>query len=297
MHILILGKGFMGSRLVRRFSAIHGWRVDVLGSQDCDLTDEASQQHLRRIVTPDTCVLFTSTISRLREDSERSFFSNVRMAENVGLALSQCQYRSLVFCSSIDVYGRPPTESPISEETPVRPAGFYGHSKLASEFFLSSKLGHNQNLAILRLPGVYALDEGDPSALGAIFDKLRNNHPVNLSGGGRQVRTYVSVSELGSVVESIFTRRWAGLMNVGSSTSYSLLDSVSMMKEYLASTSPILATASNGTEFDLVVSSIRLHADFPDARSMSLASYLLSMTKGRAPYDLGRPSLSGDIDK
>lgn len=281
MHILILGgHGFVGSRLARYFTRLPGWTVEAPGSKDCNLTASSAVDYIRQRANAQTSILFCSTISRLREDSIRSFGQNVRMAENVAAALSECEFRSLMFCSSIDVYGRPPMESHIDEQTSLNPAGYYGYSKLVSEYILERELGYNRGLAILRLPGIYSLDDDDPSALGKLFNGLKSNRPVCLSGGGTQVRTYLSVAELASVVEDICLRHWSGLVNLGSSESYSIRDSAEMIKAFLASSSEIHAAPANGSEFDIVISSEKVRREFPSVALMPLERYLKDLQKG-----------------
>jgi len=274
-HVLILGgNGFVGRHLASRFAKIPEWKIDTLGSKECDLTQTESIAILQNKINPQTRILFCSTISRLREDSIKAFNKNVKMAENVAYALSDCSYHSLIFCSSIDVYGRPPSENPITEQTRLNPAGYYGYSKLVSEYILEKELGYNRGLAILRLPGIYSLDESDPSALGAIFNAIRSNLPVQLSGGGKHIRTYLNIFELYTIVETIFFNRWSGLVNLSSSKSYSLRESTEILRSFIGSTSEIMDTISNGSEFDIVISNDKVRYEFPDIMPMPLEQYL-----------------------
>jgi nucleoside-diphosphate-sugar epimerase len=275
MRILILGGyGFVGNRLGRYFASLEGWSVEALGSVDCDLTARGSVDYIRSRVDANTCIVFCSTISRLREDSVSSFNRNVKMAETVAEALSACDFRSLAFCSSIDVYGRPPTEMPITERSKLNPAGYYGYSKLASEDILERELGFERGLAVLRLPGIYSLDDGDPSALGMIFRDLRAGMPVKLSGGGVQVRTYLAVTELARVMESVFRRRWSGRVNLCSSQSYSIRVSAEMMKEFLRSPSLITSGPTNNSEFNIMISGEFMRQEFSSVTLTPLNRYL-----------------------
>lgn len=278
MHILILGgHGFVGSRLAKHFANLPGWTVDSSGSSDCDLTTPGAVDYIRQRIDKKTSVVFCSTISRLREDTIRSFDKNVRMATAVAIALAPAEFHSLVFCSSIDVYGRPPRENPIDEGGRLDPTGYYGYSKLVSEYILEREIGYDRGLAILRLPGIYSLDRDDPSALGKIFGDLKDNCPVRLSGGGEQIRTYLSVAELARVVEDICQRRWSGLVNLGSSESYSLRQCSEIMKRFLGSSSEIHASHANGSEFDILLSGDMVRREFPSVTLMPLPRYLESL--------------------
>lgn len=278
MHILILGgSGFVGSRLARRFARTGAMRIDSLSSRECNLADPTSVALLQHKITPDTYVLFCSTVSRLREDSLRAFHLNVAMAENIATAARSS--RALVFCSSIDVYGRPPSETPINEWSQVKPAGYYGLAKFVSERILQAELGDQVPLAILRLPGIYSLDEQDNSILGTLYARLKYNQTIELSGGGTQVRTYLHIDELHSVIESALLRHWSGLLTLGSSRSFSIRESVVMMRQQLGSTSQIVASSGNGSEFDIRVESAILRREFPEFVPRPLDVYLGTLTK------------------
>jgi nucleoside-diphosphate-sugar epimerase len=275
MHLLILGgSGFVGSRLVKHFLTLPEWTVDAPGSSECDLTNPSAVQYIRQRVGNQSSILFCSTISRLRDDSLKSYGQNVKMAENLATALKEAEFHSLVFCSSIDVYGRPPVENPIDEGTPLNPTGYYGYSKLVSEYILRRELSAHQGLAILRLPGIYSLDNDDPSPLGRIYNNLRYNNTIQLSAGGNQVRTYLSVGELVRVIEDIIKRRWSGLVNLGSSESYSIRDCARLMKEFLGSASAIVNTPANGSEFDIIISGDKVRREFPSVKMSPLSQYM-----------------------
>lgn len=274
MHLLILGgKSFIGSRLAKYILSNTPWTVETVGSDDVDLTHDNSVQVLQKKITEQTTIVFCSTISRLREDSFDAFQKNIAMARNVAYALSGIKYRNIIFFSSIDVYGRPPA-NPITEKSCINPFGYYGLAKFASEHILMNYLGRNSKLAILRLPGVYALDDGDQSALGMIFNKLKHDLPIMLSGRGNQLRAYLNIVELGHIIQSIISENWSGLLNLVFSRSFSLHEMTMIMKNFLQSSSPIKEALENGTEFDIVIDTAKLHSEFPKIPTISLEQYM-----------------------
>ena len=278
MKLLVLGgSGFVGSRLVRYFAERSAWRIEAPGSQECDLSNVNCVEFLRTKIDAETCVVFCSSISRLKDDSAQAFFRNVQMAQNVAAALAGNEYKNLVFFSSIDIYGRPPKEPVIVENSPIAPAGYYGHAKFASEFFLQEKLGAEGRLSIIRLPGVYSLDETDPSVLGGIFKALKRNAPVFLSGGGGHMRTYVSVLEIARLLENIISLQWSGVLNFGSSESFSLRESVETMRNFIGSSSDIVDAPGNGSEFNIVISADKVACNFKELTLLPLPSYLTTV--------------------
>lgn len=278
IHVVILGgTGFVGTRLVRRFTALSGFEVEAYGSRDCDLEKPESVDFLSRVLRPETCLLFCSTIARLRDDSLTAFHRNVAMAEHLAEVVSAQACRSLIFCSSIDVYGRPPSETPLTELSPVNPTGYYGLAKYVSERILQDKVSARVPLAVLRLPGIFSLDAHDDSVLGRIFDALRKNAPVELTGGGHQQRSYLHIDELDAVVREIFSRRWSGLLNVSLSPANSIRGAVDIMRNGLGSTSAISETAVTGSEFDICVDNAMLRSLFPEVAAKPLGQCLTDM--------------------
>lgn len=272
--LLLGGSGFVGSRLIKILLRSDEWLLDAPDSRQCDLTDPGSVSFLRDRLTPESAVIFCSAVSRVRDDSLGAFHKNVLMAENVASAISAAGCGNLLFCSSVDVYGRPPSENPLTEDSPLNPAGYYGHAKLVSEYILQRQLGGVIPVAILRLPGVCALDDGDNSAPGTIFNAIRRGESVQLSGGGRHRRTYLHVDDLAALSEVICRERWFGTMNLGGPDRCSLFELATTFREFLGSASAIVKGEPNGTEFDIEVAGDKLRGAFPNLRFRSMREHL-----------------------
>ena len=279
-HLLVLGgTGFVGKRLAERAEARDGTEVQSFGSRDCDLTRPDAAAALQPHIGPDTAILLCSTIARLREDSLSAFHRNVAMAESVARAVRARPCRIVVFCSSIDVYGRPPSEPVLNEESRIDPAGYYGLAKFVSERILQQHLDGSVPLAILRLPGVFALDVQDDSALGRLCMALRRNEPVTLSGGGHQVRSYLHIDELDQLVEAIVARRWTGLVNASLAHGMPIVRAVGIMRAALGSSSSVEGGAAQGTEFDIRMDSTCLRGLFPEVTAKPLELCLADAQK------------------
>jgi UDP-glucose 4-epimerase len=274
LHILILGGGgFIGSRLSSRLLK-RGYRVDSLGKRECDLTDSRSIPILKSMISEHTCIVFCSTISRLREDSLRAYHANVSMAENVAFACEQSSPMNVVFFSSVDIFGRPPLDNPITENSRIHPAGYYGLAKYVSERILQEKLCSRLPLAILRLPGIYSLDEDDPSILGALYRALKAGQPVFLNGQGEQKRTYLNIKDLDNVVEEVINRRWCGIANLGTWERLSIAEAVKFIGKAVESKSSIQIQQTGGKEFDIVVDVSMARKVFSNFQPKPLSAYI-----------------------
>jgi nucleoside-diphosphate-sugar epimerase len=273
MHLLILGgNSFIGSRLANYFSKTTHWIIEKLGSSDLDLCQSSCISILRKKITDKTAIIFCSTISRLQDDSIIAFQKNIAMATHVAMALISTQYQNLIFLSSIDIYGRPPTERHITEKSKINPFGYYGLAKFASERILKHELGNDNKLAILRLPGVFSLDESDPSVLGLIFSHLKNNRSVTLSGSGNQIRSYLNITELCLFVESILSNSWTGTINLGSNIG-TLIEFSLTMKNFIKSNSKIIYSDKNGTEFNIIIDNTA-QKEFSHIKQIKFLEYL-----------------------
>jgi UDP-glucose 4-epimerase len=126
---------------------------------------------------------------------EIHFNENVVATFNLLEAMRRKGVREIVFASSSSVYGEP-EEIPVGEDAPVRPVSVYGASKAACENLIHaySKL-YGVRAVALR----YANVVGPRLRHGVVWDfvnKLgRNPTELEILGDGKQVRSYVHVSD------------------------------------------------------------------------------------------------------
>jgi len=138
MKILILGgSGFVGSRLTELLKADHQVTIgDLVKSEfypelwkHCDV---CSDDELRAVMAGQDCVV---NLAASHRDDVRPLSlytrNNVEGAEHVCKIASELGIRSIVFTSSVAVYGFP--EYAYAEDGPKNPFNEYGKTKLLAE--------------------------------------------------------------------------------------------------------------------------------------------------------------------
>lgn len=139
LALVLGGSGFIGSHLIRRLTN-RGWRVrslDVvpprhrLAGVDYHLWD------VRHPIPPAlgagvAAIFNLAALHRTPGHPDPAYYeTNVAGALNAVALAEACDVPSLVFTSSIAVYG--PCEAAVSEATPPRPVNAYGRSKRLAE--------------------------------------------------------------------------------------------------------------------------------------------------------------------
>ena len=188
--VLVLGaSGFIG-RAVVGYLREQSYEVYAAASAECDLLDLESVRAYLASLPRDTRVVFCAAITRQRDDSAEAMMSNLRMVEHFNAASREFPVASLIYLSTMDVFGTP-AESPIREDTPLAPAHYYGLSKMAGEYMVQSAQYETVGPAILRLPGVYGPGDGNQSTIGGLYRNIVRSRSVRLAGGGdRPQRLY-----------------------------------------------------------------------------------------------------------
>jgi nucleoside-diphosphate-sugar epimerase len=133
------GAGFIGSRLVEKLSAqgcvvsvgdIAEWRGGASArGERCDVRELDSVERFMRGLE-----VVYNLAAEHRDDVwplERYHQVNVAGARNVCEAAARCGVRSLIFTSSVAVYGIP--DGRANEAAPLRPFNEYGRTKLEAE--------------------------------------------------------------------------------------------------------------------------------------------------------------------
>src|SRR5206468_9754946 len=101
------------------------------------ISETAALAELMRQRPPEAVIHFAAFIAvgESMREPERYFANNVGGSLSLLTAMVQTGVRHLVFSSTAAVYGEP-EESPIPEDSPIRPVSPYGESKVMVETLL-----------------------------------------------------------------------------------------------------------------------------------------------------------------
>jgi UDP-glucose 4-epimerase len=232
-NVLVVGKNsYVGEFLCHHFSA-QGASVRAVGSSDCDFLDFARVHELFESFggKPFT-VLFLAVVNKSADNSYSAFLDNIQMAWNLVTGARHAHVESLIFFSSVDVYGRSP-KLPMSETTALDPDTWYGLSKSTCEWIVREELGSRFPTCILRLPGIFGCGRNDRSVIGRLISTIRKDQKVYIHGDGTVLRDYVFAPDLCRIVEHLVARKATGTFNLATGNSVSLLQILDAIREVL----------------------------------------------------------------
>jgi nucleoside-diphosphate-sugar epimerase len=179
-------------------------------------------------------LIVTAAITRLRGNTFEDMLKNIQMAENLSRLLTERQAGHVVFMSSVDVYGiQLEGDHKINEKLELNPNDYYAISKATSEFILKMRCSKNNiPLTVMRLSGVYGPGDGTRSTVGTLVMSAIKNKTVCIYGSGGNLRDYVFVDDIYSLVKKAIEYRINITVNVATEKSYSILQIVDIIKTF-----------------------------------------------------------------
>lgn len=232
-NVLIVGKNsYVGEFLCHHFTS-KGARLTAVGSSDCNFLEAESVQHLFQTLRGEPLtVLFLAVVNKDVRNSYFALLDNVKMAWNLVSSARDANVESLIYFSSVDVYGRSP-ELPMSETTSLDPDTWYGLSKSTCEWIVREELRSKCPTCILRIPGIFGRARNDRSVIGRFVSSIRQEGKVYLHGDGKVLRDYVFAPDLCRVIERLISRKMSGTYNVATGASHSLLQILEKIRQTL----------------------------------------------------------------
>jgi len=260
-NVLIIGKNsYVGEFLCQHFSA-KGAEVVAVGSSDCNFLDSSPVHKLfKSLGEKPFAIIFLAVVNKNVENSYSAFLNNVQMAWNLVSGARDANVESVVYFSSVDVYGRAP-KLPMSETTPLDPDTWYGLSKSTSEWIVREELGSKFPTCLLRIPGIFGRSRNDRSVIGRLIATIRKEGKVYIHGNGKLLRDYVFAPDLCQVVERLVMCKASGTFNVATGTSVSLLQILEAIRKALGIDFEIVHLPANAERsFDMRYDISRLSA-------------------------------------
>jgi nucleoside-diphosphate-sugar epimerase len=270
-RLIVIGRrSYLGGHFTEYAQARHP-RTISLSSKDCDLLDREQVVRFFRSIGRDryTIVVF-AVINKSVENSFAAFIDNVAMVKNLidGAALANIE--SLVYLSSVDVYGNRP-RIPITEESKINPDTWYGLAKYCCERLLLFSDQVTYPVMVLRIPGVYGNAPRDKSVIGRMVSSVRNGKPVPVSGDGGARRDYVHVDDLCRILDALIPLRCRKIVNIATGQSRPILEMAQVVGTVLRKKFSIeRQVADPQRDFDLVFDTRTLRSLLPGFQFTSL---------------------------
>jgi UDP-glucose 4-epimerase len=272
-YIITGERGFVGSRLRQRLlsrgdsvvgidlTAASGDEMPNYRFVALDLADrEEVLKHAGLFHSARTVIHLAGRIGGPDDSFEQHVEANLRTTENILAALSGSE-TSLVFSSTMYVFGLKPDRLPVSEDQVPRPATPYGLTKLAAEYAVERMArGGRIRAIVLRYPGIFG--PGSDVAIQLYASKALAGEPVSVYGGGLTIRDYVHVDD---VVEANLLAAHAalnldwGLYHIGSGESLTLMQIAQLVVD--AAGNGRVETNNRPAPFDFVFDIARARAD------------------------------------
>lgn len=206
MKLLLTGyPGFLASEIKTWFEA-RNWAVDTLSLLPypadvpktgihlvCDLAHEVPALP---DITYDLVIHAAGKahmVPKTKEEIQDFFDVNVRGTENLLNALKMHPPQSIVFISSVTVYGQE-KGTMIREDCPLEGKTPFGLSKVQSEkIVLETPFSRNVIRGIVRLPLIAGRNA--PGNLGSIIQAIKHGYYFNIAGG-KAVRSVILKSDI-----------------------------------------------------------------------------------------------------
>jgi len=260
-NVLIIGKNsYVGEFLCQHFAA-RGAAVVAVGSSDCNFLNSSSVRELFKSFSgkPFT-IIFLAVVNKDVDNSYSAFSDNAQMTWNFVSDARHANVESVVYFSSVDVYGRAP-KLPMNETTAINPDTWYGLSKFTSEWIVREELGSKFPTCLLRIPGIFGSSRKDRSVIGRLIATIRKEGKAYIHGDGKVLRDYVFAPDLCAVVERLVTRRASGIFNVATGTTVSLLQILEAIRETLGVDFEVIHLPANAERcFDMRYDTSKLSA-------------------------------------
>lgn len=278
-HVLIVGKNSYVGEFLRDHFAAQGAHVSAIGSSDCNFLDAGQvREFFKSLPTEPLTILFLAVVNKNILNSHSAFRDNVQMAWNLVSNLRDVNVESLIYFSSVDVYGRSP-KLPMSESSPLDPDTWYGLSKSTSEWIVREESNSNCATCILRLPGIFGRSPKDRSVIGRLISSIREDGKAYIDGDGAVLRDYVFAPDLCRVVERLVAGKARGTFNLATGTSLPLRQILATIRETLGVDFEVVYLPANvERNFDMCYDTTRLSAalgefDFSPLQA-GISSYL-----------------------
>lgn len=266
--LVVGGAGFVGSQVAKTLKN-NSIDYEVLSRKECDLLSlEEVEKCLLPYKSKNLDVLFTASILGRSQDPKTSLQDNILMVSNFIKSVSDHNINSFIYISSIDVYFN--NGFKIDESSLLCPKNHYSISKICCEAMLKSIF--NDKLTILRLPGIYGINDG-----GSIIEKftnlIKNNEPLKLINKGSQFRDYLYVGDVSRAVLKLLKSPCSGVFNLSSGESLKLIQITSLISKELNQEALIEKSLSDSSsEVDIYISNKKFLNEYPDFSFTSMES-------------------------
>ncbi|GII90063.1 NAD-dependent epimerase/dehydratase family protein [Sinosporangium siamense] len=243
--LLIGGTGFIGEHVRAGLSAIRGSEVFTVSRERAesrlDLTT-AGQRELTDLLyeTAPTAVINCVGVMRGTpiEMTQANVVATARLLAAVARAAPKAR---VVHVGSAAEYGAVLEGRPVTEDTPCRPVGTYGMTKLGGTELIRAAAEDGVDAVSLRVFNAVGPGASADSLAGRVVECLREGREVQVAGA-HHVRDFVDVRDVADAIVAAATVRGPlpPVLNVGSGRATAVTDVVSTLIDLAAPGTPVV---------------------------------------------------------
>jgi UDP-glucose 4-epimerase len=270
--VIIVGKNsYIGIHLINYLRAFK-WEVVALSSNDCNFLNLSEVNALfSTLINQSVVIIFLAVIKKDHTNDYQTFIDNTSLVNNLIKANSKNVVKSIIYLSSVDVYGSRPI-LPIIEEATVDPDSWYAMGKFACECIFNIAGSTNCPISILRVPGIFGKSLDSKSVVGRMISNACLNGRIHINGNGTVQRDYVYIDDLCALIELLIEKKYHGVLNVATGKSQTILDIANRVRiAFALESKAIIHLAGDARNFDLAFDNSRLMSVFPGFRFKELS--------------------------
>lgn len=268
MKILILGhNGFIGHHLIIELSDLFpNSEVHGLSRPYFNINDINSIKNSHHLFTPDSIVIMCLGVKKQKGDNLGIYKENMRIIENFSDLISQKPVKQIIYMSSAEVYGEGPKNERIVEDSPIQLKTYYGIAKFSSEVLLKKTCESLPKtvLTILRPPLVYGIGDSTKGyGPSGFFEAYMHDHEIILWGDGEELREFLYIKDLISIVYYTILLQSTGIINPVSGISRSFSSILTILTDIFKKTPKTIIKERNGEKVDIQYTNEKLRSLIP----------------------------------
>ncbi len=282
-NIILLGhNGFIGKQIYEYYY-LNNIKINGFSSSEINLLNYESCKKLIPLIKKSSVIIMCSGIKSDHGNNFENHNHNIMMAYNLSKILCKCNFKKMVFLSSIAVYGVDTQDVNITEESKICTDTYYGLSKYSSEniFLLNDSLRRNM-YQFVRIPSVYGLgDKINPQTPSGFFNKIKNSEVIELWGDGSEKREFIYIDDLAKILDNLSNSSFHGVINIGSGIGYSYIESIKFIEEVLNIQANVVNKKRTKSKIDKIFNPSLLSKLLPKLKLTSLKNGLEMMSSNQ----------------
>ncbi len=269
--VVIGATGFVGQELMKELKSS---KMESIGfsRKDCDFLNQAEVVHKISPELKNATLVYTAGKHRQYGDTLEFYANNNKSVLNILVAAEKNIPKRIVFLSTIEVYGSIEKGIKITESTNLSPNYLYAAGKISHECLIRAwAYNHNVPCSMLRLPGIYGIEDNQTSIISTLFSAGMNDTVFNLHTDGSELRDYISVEDLVScIVKIISIKSVPAIINIGSGMSVSISRIIKLVEKGLCKSINVHYSNPPRQSFDILIDNSLLKSTLNDFYFKSL---------------------------